>query len=150
MSPWLAMSGMWGEVRSSNNFELSMVMLHDKFWSQTGVINSTTSINAGMVKNITPITSVYNISGWTNRGFSVYGGVRPYIVGGSVEMTLPDRVDNQGTMHYTQYKSRIKNHMTGFGGVSYSLHHRAHSFSSGAIFDSRGQSALTLTYRVKF
>jgi len=150
MSPWLAMSGIWGEVRSSNNFELSMVVLRNKFWSQTGVINSTTTINAGMVKNITPITSVYNISGWTNQGFSVYGGVRPYIVGGSVEMNLPDRVDNQGTMHYTQHKSRIKNQMTGFGGVSYSLQHRAHNFSSGAIFDARGQSALTLNYRVKF
>lgn len=150
MSPWLAMSGVWGEVRSSNNFELSMVALHDNFWSQTGVINSTTSINPGMVRNITPITSLYNISGWTNQGFTVYGGVKPYIVGGTVEMTLPDRVDNQGTMYYNQHKSRIKNQLTGFGGVSYSLQHRAHSFSSGAIFDVRGQTALTLNYQVKF
>ncbi len=150
MSPWLAISGMWGEVKSSNNFELSMIASYDDFWTQTGVINSTTRINAGLVKNITPITSLYNISGWTKDGFSVYGGVKPYIVGGSIEMTLPDRVDNAGTMHYTQHKSKIRNTMVGFGGVSYALQYRAHKFSSGAIVDAQGQTALTLNYQVKF
>jgi hypothetical protein len=150
MSPWLAISGMWGEVKSSNNFELSMIASYDDFWSQTGVINSTTRINAGLVKNITPITSLYNISGWTKDGFSVYGGVKPYIVGGSVEMTLPDSVDNAGTMHYTQHKSKIRNTMVGFGGVSYSLQYRAHRFSSGAIVDAQGQTAITVNYQVKF
>ena len=150
MSPWLAISGMWGEVKSSNNFELSMIASYDDFWTQTGVINSTTRINAGIVKNITPITSLYNISGWTKDGFSVYGGVKPYIVGGSVEMMLPDRVDNSGTMHYTQHKSKIRNTMVGFGGVSYALQYRAHRVSSGAIIDAQGQTAITLNYQVKF
>lgn len=150
MSPWLAISGMWGEVKSSNNFELSMIASYDDFWTQTGVINSTTKINAGMVKNITPITSLYNISGWTKDGFSLYGGVKPYIVGGSVEMMLPDSVDNSGTMHYTQHKSKIRNSLVGFGGVSYSLQHKSHKFSSGAIVDAQGQTALTVNYQVKF
>ena len=150
MSPWVAITGMWGEVKSSNNFELSMIASYDDFWTQTGVINSTTRINAGLVKNITPITSLYNISGWTKDGFSVYGGVKPYIVSGSVEMTLPDSVDNAGTMHYTQHKSKIRNTMVGFGGVSYALQYRAHRFSSGAIVDAQGQTALTLNYQVKF
>lgn len=150
MSPWLAISGMWGEVKSSNNFELSMIASYDDFWTQTGVINSTTKINAGIVKNISPITSLYNISGWTKDGFSVYGGVKPYIVGGSIEMMLPDRVDNYGTMHYTQHKSKIRNSIVGFGGVSYALQYRAHKFSSGAIVDAQGQTALTVNYQVKF
>jgi len=150
MSPWLAINGMWGEIKSSNNFELSMIATHDNFWSQTGVINSTTKINAGVVKNITPITSVYNVSGWTQNGFSVYGGVKPYIVGGSVEMTLPNSVDNAGTMHYTQHKSKIRNSIVGFGGVSYVLQYRAHRVSSGAVVDAQGQTAVTLNYQVKF
>jgi hypothetical protein len=150
MSPWLAITGMWGEIKSSNNFELSMIASYDDFWSQTGVINSTTRINAGLVKNITPITSLYNISGWTKDGFSIYGGVKPYIVGGSVEMTLPDRVDNSGTMHYTQHKSKIRNTMVGFGGVSYALQYRVHRFSSGVIVDAQGQTAITVNYQVKF
>jgi hypothetical protein len=40
--------------------------------------------------------------------------------------------------------------MVGFGGVSYALQHRAHKFSSGAIVDAQGQTALTLNYQVKF
>jgi hypothetical protein len=141
---------MWGEIKSSNNFELSMIATHDNFWSQTGVINSTTKINAGVVKNITPITSVYNVSGWTQDGFSVYGGVKPYIVGGSVEMTLPNSVDNVGTMHYNQHKCKIRNSIVGFGGVSYALQYRAHRVSSGAVIDSQGQTAINLNYQVKF
>jgi len=150
MSPWLSISGMWGEVKSSSNVELSVIASHNDFWTQTGVINSTTKINAGMVKNVTPITSVYNVSGWTKDGFSVYGGVKPYIVGGSIEMTLPNRVDNTGTMHYTQHKSKIKNSVVGFGGISHTLQYRAHRVSTGAIIDSQGQTAVTLNYQIKF
>jgi len=149
-SPWIMLSGMWGEIRSSTSLELSATVRNNQFWSQTGSIVTGTQLQPGLVSRISPITSVYSVAGWTNQGVTVYGGVKPYIVSGSIQINLPTGVDKQGTMHYTSYKYRLQNAITGFVGLGYSVDSRGHRWNAGAIADSLGQTAITLTYQRKF
>lgn len=149
-SPWVVLNGMWGEVRSSNNFELSVIKKSDDTWLQTGLIYSTTQLAPGLVSKISPITSIYSVAGYSNNGFNFYGGFKPYIVSGSIELNLPTSVDLQGTMHYTKNQYKLRNNFVGFVGIGYEYTFKNHQLSSGAIVDAQGQTALSFNYKVKF
>jgi hypothetical protein len=149
-SPWIMLNGMWGEIRSSNNFEFSVIKKLDDFWLQSGMIYSTTQLTPGLVSKITPISSVYSVAGWSHNGFNLYGGFKPYIVDGNIELNLPTSVDNTGTMYYNKKQFKLRNELVGFAGVGYNYSYKNHQWTSGAIVDAQSQLALTVNYKVKF
>lgn len=149
-SPWLMFNGMWGELRSSSTFEFSASKILDNWWIQAGVLRTETEMSSGLISKVTPITSVYAVTGYQEQGWHFYAGIKPYIVSGSVEFNLPTSVDNQGTMSYTKMTYALHNSLTGFVGVNYSSEYRNHRWSFGAVVDSTSRSALVGKYQWRF
>jgi len=51
----------------------------------------------------------------------LYGGVKPTLFAGKINMRLPTDVDNNGKLQYTDTVINVRNKMLGFIGVDYSF-----------------------------
>jgi len=150
-SPWIQMSGMWGEVKRSRTLEANVTYDFDKnTWAKAGIMNSSTDFETGIVTEINDIQSVYAAAGYDKNNWSVYGGVKPYALGGDVTMKLPTSVDRNGIMHYSTVKQDIKTPVTGFVGVSHNYTHNQHSTTFTGIVDSENDSYARFEYKYDF
>lgn len=149
-SPWVAFTGMWGDVKSSSTFEFSATKTIDNWWAQVGILQTTTEINPGLVQKVSPITSLYSVAGYQFDDWNLYAGVKPYIVSGNIEFKLPTQVDTQGTMSYTTINHALRNTLTGFAGINYNSSYRNHRWSFGAVVDTQSKSAVVAKYQWKF
>ena len=99
-NPWINFAGMWGESRDAMTLEFSAVYSPEPtgMYAQAGLMQTIGNYVYGMVSRVTPIYSAYAVTGYRDRGFSVYGGVKPTVIAGSVNITVPTAIDDQGTM----------------------------------------------------
>ena len=134
-NPWINFAGMWGESRDAMTLEFSAVYSPDPngMYAQAGLMQTIGNYVYGMVSRVTPIYSAYAVTGYRDRGFSVYGGVKPTVIAGSVNITVPTAIDDQGTMQYETVSSKIRNRAVGFVGTSYSYNYRTHSVNLNAM-----------------
>ena len=149
-SPWVAFTGMWGEVKSSTTFEISATKTAGDWWFQGGILQTNTEITPGLVQKVSSITSIYSVAGYQNGNWNLFAGTKPYIVAGNIEFKLPTQVDSQGTMSYTTFNHALKNNLTGFVGFNYASEYRNHRWSLGAVFDTHSKSAVVAKYQWKF
>ena len=118
-SPFVSFNGMFGDVNSTTTFEYSTLYQPNNFYAQGGVMYSLTDFNAGLVKDVTPITSLYAMAGWSNENINLYTGIKPMIVDGAVDVRLPTSVDAEGTMNYSNHSVSMDSDPVSFVGAEY-------------------------------
>jgi len=148
-SPFIDMSGMWGEVESSGTTEVSFTYDND-FWAQVGAMNTVTDIQSGIVTDVSGINSVYAATGYKTDNWGVYAGIKPYAVSGDVTMKIPTRVDRDGNMYYKTIRGGLKDSPEAYIGFDYKYEKGNHSTTFVGIVDSENDQHLSLNYRYKF
>lgn len=119
-SPWMSMSGIFGRIIDSTVLETSISKTWSTgVWSRLGMMQTGSNITPGLVTSITPIYSAYAIGGWQQDALKIYGGIQPTIFSGTINLRLPDRVDEDGVMHYADSKQRLHNNPVGFLGAEH-------------------------------
>lgn len=122
-SPWLSMSGVFGEVKSSDITEFTLYKKHDNSWAQLGINRTQTDITPGIITDVKPIDAIYMVAGhkfdgWL-KGFEVMTGIEPKIIAGSLGVKLPKSVDNSGNVMYSYDNVNLKNTIRRFTKVNY-------------------------------
>lgn len=155
-NPWIQIGGIYGEVKSSNIFEMVATYRKDNFVGQLGILHSKTDISPGLVSRISDITGVWAEAGYQWRdhrgyGLGIYGGVKPVMLSGGVEVKLPTAVDAQGNMNYTHTRLGIQNPINTYVRVIYTglIDHQT-SYSLGATLVDNGQYRAQAIVRYNF
>lgn len=150
-SPWLSFSGIFGSVHSSSIVETTVNRRWDNgYWAQLGVMQTATRINPGLVTGVNNIWSVHAVGGWNNKAWSIYGGIQPTVVRGSVDIRLPDRVDQSGTLHYANHRVQVRTDPVSFAGVRHSYQYQNQKITTGALINSLGQYQAKINYTLAF
>lgn len=117
-NPWMAFGGSWGSVTNSGIMDNVVSYRDGGFGAQASLMHVTTNITPGL------ITKVNNIIGtWAETGYrytdtdkfgdlGLYAGIKPMVLSGNVEATMPTSVDNSGNVVYTNKKIAIQNQVT--------------------------------------
>lgn len=122
-SPWLSMSGVFGEVNSSDITEVTLYKNFGNSWAQLGITRTQTDITPGLITKATPIDAAYLVAGhkfdeWM-EGFEVMTGIEPKIIAGQLGVKIPERVDNSGQLLYNYDTIDLKNKIKKFARVNY-------------------------------
>ena len=151
-NPWINFAGMWGESRGAMTLEFSAVYSPEPvgLYTQAGLMQTIGNYNYGMVSRVSPIYSAYAITGYRDQGFSMYGGIKPTVIAGTVDITVPTAIDAEGTMQYETVSSKIRNRAVGFVGTSYAYNYRAHAVSVNALIGQDGRYQAGVYYKQGF
>jgi hypothetical protein len=106
-SPFVALSGSWGQVTSSGTFETTLTYRDHGWVAKLGSMYSVTDIQPGLVTRINPITSVWTELGHEWNDSKVFAGVLPKVMYGSADVSLPTGVDISGQISYTDIKAKV-------------------------------------------
>ena len=103
-NPWINMSGMWGSINQSNISEGTLSYKKDNWISNIGMMHTQTDMTPGLITKVNDIYAVWGDIGWQHKDnmFGVYTGVDPVVVSGSVTVSLPSAVDNEGNLMYSE------------------------------------------------
>jgi hypothetical protein len=150
-SPWMSFSGVFGRIKDSVIVDTTV----GRRWSngvfaQASMMQTTTNFQAGLIDEITPLWSASAMAGWQNKTWSVYGGVQPTIVSGSMSMTLPTGIDQQGKIQYTKHSTRFRNEPVMFTGAQYRWRHHEDSVVWSAAVNEQGSYRMQFNYRKEF
>jgi hypothetical protein len=150
-SPWMSFSGVFGTIQDSVMVETTV----GRHWSngmfaQGSVMQTTTNFQSGLIDEITPLWSASAMVGWQNQTWSVYGGVQPTILSGSMSMTLPTGIDQQGKIQYTKHDTAIRTEPVMFAGAQYRWRHHEDSLVSSAAVNEQGSYRIQFNYRQEF
>lgn len=118
-SPWMNISGSWGNIRSTNTVEATLSWRQDGWTVRGGTMRTTTQLDPGLVTRVNPITAVWADVGYQHNGWSASAGTLPKIVDGSAELTLPTGIDNRGRVQYTNMTVGFDNPLVGFARLGY-------------------------------
>jgi hypothetical protein len=119
-------------------------------FAQASMMQTTTNFQSGLIDRITPLWSASAMAGWQDRTWSIYGGVQPTIVSGSMSMTLPTGVDPQGKIQYTKHNTQIRNEPVMFAGAQYRWRHHEDSVVGSAAVNEQGSYRIQFNYRKEF
>ena len=98
-----------------------------------------------------PIYSMYVVSGYQDKGWSVYGGMQPTILAGSLTMRLPEYVDQQGVLHYNERKVNLQTRPVMFAGVEKRWRWQKKSMLSlSAVTNTVNQYQTQVRYQYQF
>ena len=154
-SPWINMSGVWGEVDGSKTIDANITWTNDQLWAQAGVMNTKTDIDSGLVTNVSDVRSVYAVAGTTYNEFDLYAGIKPKVVSGGIDLNIPTSVDANGIMHYNATKQNLSNETTPFIGVSRKFYLKEENnedmlLHTDMIADGAGNHSVGFTFEFKF
>ena len=153
-SPWIDMSGVWGEVNGATTVDTSLTWSDDELWAQVGVMNTKTDINKGLVVNVDDAISAYFVGGVDLDDFTFYAGVKPKVIRGNIDLSIPNSVDSNGIMHYNSTTSNYGTSTVPFVGASHMFYFKENdtdvSLSTDAIADADGNHSLGVMFEYKF
>lgn len=151
-NPWVNFTGMWGESRGATTVEFSSFYSPETtgVWAQAGLMQTSGDYRYGVVSNVSNIISTYAITGWRNETVNLYVGIKPTVVSGSMNLTIPTSVDADGIMHYESVTSKLRNRSVGFVGTSYNYSYRAHTVSLTAMAANDGSYQGGVVYKTGF
>jgi len=151
-SPWLNMNGMFGTVTDSSTTDLGLIAKKQNNWAKIGFTRTNTNINPGLVSSVSSIDALYAVGGtrFTN-GIELLMGVKPYIVNGSMNLNIPDRVDNSGNVLYSNKTIDLNNQIEKFYQLNYSadLGYNA-KFKINTQFDHNGNNTAKVALEMPF
>jgi hypothetical protein len=143
-NPWVQFGGIWGTVQSASMFETVLTYRNDWLQTQYGLINTETKITPGLIDRVTTINSVWAEAGAVTNKFGFYGGIRPYIISGSVHANLPSSIDFEGNLKYNSVSFQVENPITGYLRAVYT-----DTLSASTTFRISGILLETGQYRVQ-
>lgn len=151
-SPYFAFGGVFGTIKQSTILDTSVTRQWAQgFWAQGGVMQTTTAMEPGLVRSVSPIYSAYAVGGYRDESWSLYGGLQPTIFAGSLELRLPTRVDSQGILHYTDKSINIRNEPVAFfGAEKHWRWTRSNSTNLGAVINTENQYQLQIKHKISF
>jgi len=150
-SPWMSFSGVFGTIQDSVMVDTTL----GRHWSngsfaQISMMQTTTRFQTGLIDRITPLWSVSTMAGWQDRDWSLYGGIQPTIISGSLSMNLPTGVDQQGQVQYNRYSTDIRNQPVAFAGFQRRWRHQDQSWALSGAANDQGSCRMQLNYRKDF
>jgi len=150
-SPWMSFSGVFGTIKDSVMVDTTV----SRRWSngmfaQSSVMQTTTRFRAGLIDEITPLWSASAMAGWQDKTWSIYGGVQPTILSGSMSLTLPTGIDRQGQVQYTKHNTEIRTNPVMFAGAQYRWRHHEDSVVASAAVNDQGSYRVQFNYRKDF
>ena len=103
-SPWLDISGFWGEVEQSDITEAVLSYNSEHWVGSLGVMQTKTTLRPGLITGVSDIWACWIEVGWqdTTNYLGIYAGVDPYITDGLVDISLPTSTDTAGEPQYTK------------------------------------------------
>jgi hypothetical protein len=150
-SPWMSFSGVFGTIRDSVMVDTTVGRRwNNGVFAQYSMMQTTTNFQSGLIDEITPLWSASAMAGWQDQTWSIYGGVQPTIVSGSMSMTLPTGIDPQGKIQYTKHSTRIRNEPVMFAGAQYRWRHHEDSVVGSAAVNEQGSYRIQFNYRKEF
>jgi hypothetical protein len=151
-SPWLAFSGIFGQVNSSTILDFSTTkLMASGYFAQAGIMQTVTEFSPGLVTDISDIWAGYMVFGQNQESWSLYGGMQPTIFSGSIKLKLPTSVDQQGTMYYTEKNVSIRNQPVAFAGAEYRFKiSRQQNMKMTGVANNIGNYQLQLIYSLGF
>jgi hypothetical protein len=149
-NPWVDVSGVWGNLNSTNTVDTNLVWSKDNFWAQGGAMAINTDLTLGLVSDIDNLYSVYTSMGWEEDNWKIYTGTKPKLVKGDIEFNLPSKVDSSGVMHYSKQKSQVKANTTSFIGGSWQQGMNGYVLTTDGVIDSGGEHHTSITINKKF
>ena len=122
------------------------------WWAQGGVMQTTTQYTPGMVTAVSPIYAVHAVAGYTQDGLSLYGGIKPHVVAGHVDITVPTSVDSAGVMSYSQVRADLtKTQPVAYVGTAYNIaDRRGNAWAVRAMVDQAGVYQTGVQYSRSF
>jgi len=153
-SPWIAMSGLYGEVTGSNTIDTNIAFENNGLWGQLGMLNTKTDINSGIVTDVSNVTSLYTVGGYDYDNWSVYAGITPKAIKGTFDMKVPTSVSLDGTMNYNNVRTNIGTDTNPFVGARHTMYFKENdtdiSLDTEAVADSNGNHNLGVMFKWKF
>ena len=154
INPYVQFSGSWGSVSGATTMEYDSTYRDSKTgrWAQAGVMQTTTQFTPGMVTTVTPIYAVHAIAGQRLGSFDFYAGIKPYVISGSVNLSVPTSVDVDGTMRYTNMKADLSGaNPIGYAGVNWSsVWRKSHSMMLRTTMAQDGTYYAGTNYSYRF
>jgi len=150
-SPFVQMSGSWGLVKKSSILESTLTSKYQGFVGKVGLMYANTDIAAGLVTEISPITSVWTEAGYEWKHVKLMGGVLPKVVSGHANLRMPVGVDILGNSLYNDIKTSISSPTTRYVRLAYNEQVSKNvSFSFNGLVSDRKQTSLMGEMKIKF
>jgi hypothetical protein len=153
-NPWVSISGVFGDVIETRVSDLSLGYHWDNgLWAQVGISEIRSDIRQGLVQEVTPLRAAYTTVGIEIDGSNVriYAGISPILFDGEIRMKLPNSVNFNGTAHYTEYETDIKNKLIGFVGIGNTIElHNAGAIRTKVAIDSASKVNVKINYEFSF
>lgn len=108
-NPWMSVSGSWGLINSTSNFDQTVRYSRAGFTAVVGATYTTTDLSPGLITQVGDIFGIWGETGYRYENFGIYAGIKPQALHGSVTASLPTRVDNNGNSTYTNKTLGIAN-----------------------------------------
>lgn len=153
-NPWFSMSGTWGQLHNTSILEGSVMHTQGPWSYRGGLMQVTSQYSPGLITSLSPI-----YTGWADVEYAmtdklkVAAGILPYAFAGSVNMTLPSSVDNQGNFAYTSSSSQIKDTVRSYARLDYSgrlENYKNISYSVTGLVTNQGVPAGRATINYSF
>jgi len=149
-SPWINISGTWGEVNGSKTIDTSITWNKQELWAQLGLMNTSTDIEQGLVNNVDDVLATYLVGGINKENFTFYAGIKPKVIKGNVNLTIPSFVDDNGDMYYNDENSKINNEVIAFIGTNAVFDFDEEKLDVDVILDEKGNNSIDLEWQVTF
>lgn len=150
-SPFVQMSGSWGSIKKSSILESTAATKHQGFVGKVGLMYANTEINAGLVTEISPITSVWTEAGHEWEHFKLMVGVLPKVISGYANLKMPVSVDVSGNLLYNDIKASISSPTTRYMRLAYNKQVNKHvSLSFNGLVSDHKQTSLIGDVKIKF
>jgi hypothetical protein len=150
-SPFIQMSGSWGSVKKSTMLESTVTTKYQGFVGRAGLMYANTTIDAGLITDISAITSVWSEVGYEWKHVKLMCGMLPKVVNGTASLRLPVGVDMSGVSLYNDSKVNISNPTTSYVRLAYQEQvSKVVSFSFNGLVSDRKQTSLMGEMKIKF
>lgn len=150
-NPWLSMSGVWGKVNASTTVEGTLTYRSSGYVSKLGIMNTSTEFTPGLVTNVSDIVSIWAETGWESSELSLYAGVLPTVVKGSITMKLPYAIDYQGNIMYNKVSANIVDNAVGYARINYNGKiKKGVTYNLAGVVTHTGYTQATVTFKIDF
>jgi hypothetical protein len=156
-NPWINFTGAWGEITGSSIVDNVLTYRKDGFSAQASLMYVATSINPGLVTEVSPMLAAWSEVGYKTDpesllgNIGVYAGVKPVTLSGHVSAKIPTSVDMSGNVVYTNKKLTVQDQMVGYARITYANKLSRHSqFKFSAMGTATGEYRVVNELKLQF
>jgi hypothetical protein len=156
-NPWINFTGAWGEITGSSIVDNVLTYRKNGFSAQASLMYVATSINPGLVTEVSPM-----LAAWTEVGYKtdpdsalgnigLYAGVKPVTLSGFISAKIPTSIDISGNVVYTNKKLTVQDQAIGYARITYVNRLNRHSeFKFSAMGTATGEYRVVNELKLQF